>query len=142
MATRKAPAKKTAVTKSPASIDRSEEVDVYMSKLEHPLKAEIEAVRTILKNANKKMAERIKWKSPSYFYIKDFAAFNLRAKGFVHLIVLFPLGMGDHASNPLLEGDHKDRREVKLFDMSDIKAKKKALEKLVNDWVREMDEPA
>ncbi len=38
----------------------------YMQNLEHPLKAEIEALRQIIKAANPAISERIKWNAPSY----------------------------------------------------------------------------
>jgi hypothetical protein len=41
-----------------------------------------------------------------------------------------------HDSDGLLEGDYKDRRMAYFKDMADVKAKKKALEKVVNEWVK------
>jgi uncharacterized protein YdhG (YjbR/CyaY superfamily) len=43
----------------------TEQVEAYLATLDHPHKAEIAAVRTIILNANDKIAERIKWKVPS-----------------------------------------------------------------------------
>ncbi len=50
------------------------------------MKAEIEAVRTIIKNADSKMLERIKWNAPSYYYKEDLVTFNPRATKHVHLV--------------------------------------------------------
>ena len=58
-----------------------------MARLEHPLKAEIHAVRAIILKANRKIAERVKWNTPS-----------------------------------------------------DVKSKRSALEKVVNEWVQLIDE--
>ena len=44
----------------------TEQVNEYMKKLEHPLKAEIEATRAIIKNSKSKISERIKWNAPSF----------------------------------------------------------------------------
>ncbi len=63
----KATIKKTVSTNA----SDEEKVNEYMSKLDHPLKAEIEAVRKIIKGADKKIAERIKWNAPSYYYMKE-----------------------------------------------------------------------
>jgi hypothetical protein len=38
-----------------------------------------------------------------------------------------------------LEGDWKDRREARFYDMEDVKSKRAALEKVVNDWIKLMD---
>ena len=73
-------------------INKTDEVNEYMKSLQHPLKAEIEAVRNIIKNANSKIGERIKWNAPSFFYIDDMAAFNPRAQNYVQIIFIFPKG--------------------------------------------------
>jgi hypothetical protein len=110
-------------------------VDAYMRDLDHPFKAEIEAVRAIILGASPKVSERIKWNAPSFFYKEDLAAFHPRATEFAHLILLFPGGAGVPAKSSLLEGKAKDRREAKFHSLEDIETKKLALEKLVKDWV-------
>jgi hypothetical protein len=118
----------------------ADKVNTWMAQLQHPLKAEIEVLRTIIKNANPKIAERVKWNAPSYYYKFDMAAFNPRQQSFVHLIVVFPKDTAINDSTGLLEANHKDRREVKLYSMQDIEAKKTALERIVNAWVKLVDE--
>ncbi|UPT67080.1 MAG: DUF1801 domain-containing protein [Sphingobacteriales bacterium JAD_PAG50586_3] len=112
--------------------------DELMAVTDHPLKAEVEALRIIIKNANSKIAERVKWNAPSYYYIEDMAAFNLRQTKFVQLILIFPKGLLKDDYGILL-GDWKDRREARFTDMADVKAKKEALEKVVNDWIDLID---
>jgi hypothetical protein len=53
-------------------------------------------------------------------------------------IFVFPKGLVTDNSG-LLQGTWKDRREARFTSMSDIQAKKVALEKIVNDWVALMD---
>ena len=113
-------------------------IDEFMKKLDHPLKAEVEALRTIIQNANPKIAERVKWNAPSYYYVEDFAAFNLRQQKFVQLILIFPKGLLKDDYGILL-GDWKDRREARFTSMADIKSKQKALEQIVNDWIELLD---
>lgn len=115
--------------------DGKEVVDAYMRDLDHPFKAEIEAVRRIILGASDKLAERIKWNAPSFYYKEDFGAFNLRANEFAHLILLFPGGAGMDDRTGLLEGKHKDRREAKFHGMDDVKSKQGSLQKLVKRWV-------
>ncbi|MEO7032662.1 MAG: DUF1801 domain-containing protein [Polyangiaceae bacterium] len=110
-------------------------VDAYMRDLDHPFKAELEAVRAIILGVSDKISERIKWNAPSFFYKEDLAAFNPRASEFAHLILLFPGGAGIPAKSTLLEGKAKDRREAKFHSLEDVQTKKKALQKLVKDWV-------
>jgi hypothetical protein len=116
-----------------------EKVNAWMAQLEHPLKAEIDALRAIIKNANSKIAERVKWNAPSYYYKFDMAAFNPRAQGFAHLIVVFPKGTTINDNTGLLEGKHIDRREAKFYSMADVEVKKPLLEKIVNAWVASVD---
>jgi hypothetical protein len=121
-------------------MSEAEKVTDYMLKLEHPQKAEIESLREVIKNANSKITERVKWNAPSYYYKADMAAFNPRAKGFVQIIFVFPKEGMIKDTSGLLEGDWKDRRMAKFYDLEDIKSKKSALEKVVNDWVNSMEE--
>lgn len=120
-------------------IDQTAEVDEYMQNLEHPQKAEIDALRQVILNASDKIMERVKWNAPSFFYKEDMAAFNPRAKGFVQIIFIFYNGNMIHESDGLLEGGWKDRRMAKFYDMADIKSKKKTLEKVVRDWIELID---
>ena len=64
----------------------AEKVADYIQRLNHPLKAEIEAVRVIIKQANGKLSEQIKWNAPSYHYKMDLVTFNPRATQHVHLV--------------------------------------------------------
>jgi hypothetical protein len=68
------------------------------------------------------------------------AAFNLRNQKYVHLIMVFPKGTTINDSTGLLEADHKDRRELKFYNMADVLAKQPALEKIINAWVKCVDE--
>lgn len=110
-------------------------VDAYMRDVDHPFKAEMQAARAIILGASKKLAERIKWNAPSFYYKEDLGAFNPRATEFAHLILLFPGGLGIPPKSKLLEGQQKDRREVKFHSVADVESKKRALTKLVKDWV-------
>jgi hypothetical protein len=114
-------------------------VDAYMRDLDHPFRQELEAVRAIILGASDKLAERIKWNAPSFYYKEDLGAFNLRATEYAHLILLFPGGAGMDDASGLLEGNHKDRREAKFYSLDDVKAKRPALEKLVKQWVAMRD---
>ena len=110
-------------------------VEAYFREIDHPFKAEMEAVRAIILGVSDKISERIKWNAPSFFYKEDLGAFNPRATEYAHLILLFPGGAGMEDKSGLLEGNHKDRREAKFHSLDDVKAKKRALEKLVKNWL-------
>ena len=61
-----------------------------MAKLDHPLKAEIEAARRVILAADASIQEDIKWNAPSFRTTEFFATFHLRTRDRVHLI--FHLG--------------------------------------------------
>jgi hypothetical protein len=113
-----------------------EQVEAFMGKLKHPLKAEIEAVRAIIKG-NKKISERVKWNAPSYYYKEDLVTFNPRADKHVHLVFHHPHIV--KIKSPLLEGDYKDRRMTYFTDMKAVRAGKKELERIVGELVKMLD---
>jgi len=119
---------------TPLHNDRSA-VEAYLREIDHPFKAEMEAVRAIILGVSDKISERIKWNAPSFFYKEDLGAFHPRATEYAHLILLFPGGAGMDDTSGLLEGNHKDRREAKFHSLEDVKSKKRALEKLVKNWL-------
>lgn len=94
-----------------------------MRKLIHPLKNEIEAVRSIIKNSHAKISERVKWNAPSFFYNEDMATIHVKATKHVHLIFHHPAIV--KIISPLLEGDYKDRRMTYFQTMEEIGGKKK-----------------
>lgn len=125
--------KPTSKPRAPKLTD-AEQVTEFMDKLGHPLKAEIEAVRNIIRNANPKISERIKWNAPSYYTSADLLTFNPRSLKNVHLV--FHHIAIVQVQSPLLEGDYKDRRMVYFTDMQDIEGKKSELERILNEYVQ------
>ncbi|SKB72043.1 DUF1801 domain-containing protein [Dyadobacter psychrophilus] len=111
----------------------AEQVASYMEQLQHPLKAEIEVVRNIIKNTNPAIKERIKWNAPSYYTSADLLTFNHRLQTKVHLI-FHHIAIVQIASD-LLEGDYKDRRMMYFTDMADVEAKKEVLEGILSEYV-------
>ena len=112
-------------------------VDQYMAELENPLKAEMEEVRHIILGVSAKVDESIKWGAPSFFYGDNMATFNPRAKKFVNLT--FHKGALIPDDSGLLEGDGKEARVARFYDMADVQAKKEALQTVVKKWIKVMD---
>lgn len=104
-----------------------------MQQLNHPLQAEIEAVRSIIIKANKKIAERIKWNAPSFFYIEDLATIHVKAQQHVLLIFHHPAIV--KIKSAFLEGDYKDRRMMYFNNMKEVKARKPELTRIINELV-------
>jgi uncharacterized protein YdhG (YjbR/CyaY superfamily) len=113
---------------------QKETVDAFMAKLDHPLKAEVQTVRDIIKAVDPAITEEVKWNAPSFSCNGYIVTFQLRAQQHVHLVFHNP----DIASiqNDILEGDYPDRRMTYFSDMKDIEAKKGALESVVRELVK------
>jgi uncharacterized protein YdhG (YjbR/CyaY superfamily) len=120
--------------KKGSPVSRTAKVDEFLENLSHPLKAEVEAVRSIIKGVNKNINEEIKWNAPSFNYKGEYlVTFNLRETKRVHLIFHNPLI--PQVKNSLLEGDYKDRRMTYFVNMNEIKANKPLLEKALKDLI-------
>jgi hypothetical protein len=117
--------------------NKTDEVNAFMKLLDHPLKDEIEAVRSIIKS-NKKIAERVKWNAPSFFYTDDLATIHVKAKQHVHVIFHHPAIV--KIKSAFLEGDYKDRRMMYFENMQEIKARKKELTRIIKGLVDLMGE--
>lgn len=121
--------------KKGSPVSRTDAVDKFMLGLSHPLKAEVEAVRSIIKGADKNIHEEIKWKAPSFNYNGEYlVTFNLRDVKRIHLVFHNP--MIPKVKSDLLEGDYKDRRMMYFANMKDITAKKSELEKILKQLIK------
>lgn len=133
-------------TRKPATVapDTSAAVDAFLAALDHPFKAEVQALRTIILGADPRIAEGIKWNAPSYRTQEYFLTTHLRAKGGVGLI--FHLGakprdqqyvtVDDPAG--LLNWLARDRAVALFTGAEDIAAKRPALEALVRAWIAQV----
>ncbi|MBS2967882.1 DUF1801 domain-containing protein [Metabacillus sp. KIGAM252] len=122
----------------------SEQAAEFMISLEHPLKKEIEEVRSIILAACGRLTEHIKWNAPSFCINgEDRITFNLRGKDSFRLIFhrgakvregtgkepLFPDETG------LLEWAAPDRAIAVFTDMEDVMNKRGHLEEIVKTWI-------
>jgi uncharacterized protein YdhG (YjbR/CyaY superfamily) len=121
--------------KKGSSVSRTDKVDEFLENLSHPLKAEIEALRSIIMGVNKDINEEIKWKAPSFNYKGEYlVTFNLWEEERIHLVFHNP--QISRVKSELLEGNYVDRRMAYFADMKDIKAKKPLLEKALKDLIK------
>lgn len=115
-------------------------VNAFMEALDHPLKAEMEAVRKIITKASSELSEDIKWGGPSFYYKEDMATFNPRIKNYV--AVIFHKGSLIPEASNLFEEATKGKIYAKFYNMDEVKAKKKDLEHMVKSWVNIMNQSA
>ena len=121
--------------KKGSPVSRTDKVDEFLENLSHPLKAEIEAVRSIIKGVNKDINEEIKWRAPSFNYKGEYlVTFNLWEEERIHLVFHNP--QISKVKSKLLEGEYKERRMAYFADMKDVKAKRSLLEKALKDLIK------
>ncbi len=136
------------MAKTPKLSDQ-EQVTAHIAKLDPGFGKIIETIRQIILSTDKSIRERIKWNNPSYYYTgemkpfdpkeykREIVVFNL-FKG--RIMLVFPSGAKVKDSSGFLEGDYKDgRRIVILKDMNDVVSKKKALQKVIKQWLALVD---
>lgn len=124
--------------KDPSAVSNTPQVDAFMAALDHPFKAEVQAVREMILAVDGNITEQIKWKAPSFSYKGYMATFNLWATQHVHLI--FHNGAILSNESGLLEGNYPDRRMLYFTSMEDVKLKQAALEGFVREWIGLKDE--
>ncbi len=127
--------RKATLKKMASPVSRTDKIDEFMKKLDHPFKAEVQVVREIIKGVNRHIVEEIKWKAPSFSYKGQYlVTFNLWTSQRIHLVFHNPAISKIHS--PWLEGNYADRRMAYLADMKDVKAKEAVLEKVVRDLIK------
>lgn len=116
------------------------EVDEYMTGLDHPLKAETEMLRATIKGVRPDITEQVKWNAPSFSYRGEYlVTFNLRKPEHVHLVFHNPMVVG--VTSDLLEGDYPDGRRMAYFrDMADVERKRSELQRVIGELVRKIDQ--
>ena len=100
----------------PANVHDPDAVDAYMERLDHPLKAEVQAVRDLIKGVDSRITEQVNGNAPSVSYLGYLATFNLRPTRY------------------------PDRRMTYFTSMAEVEAKRPAMEALVRQWVELMDQ--
>jgi hypothetical protein len=120
-----------------ADVNRTADVDAYMDRLEHPFKAEVQAVREIIKGVDPRITEQVKWNAPTFSHTGYMATFNLHRTQ--HVLLVWHNGVVLDDPDGLLEGAYPDRRMTYFTGMGEVEARRPALEGLVRRWVELMD---
>lgn len=123
----------------PASKD---EAGVFMATLDHPLKADIEAMRMLILAASPAISEGVKWNSLSFRKTDWFAIIHLRSRDSVQLVFHTGARARDNPDfkipdpNRLIKWLAKDRCLVALGAGKTVKANTKAFEAIVKAWLK------
>ena len=121
-------------------------VDEFMSRLVHPLKRTVEAIRSTILGADSHITEGIKWNSPSFYCNGWFATANVRAKDSIIVVLHMGAKVKDNSttglsiedSTGLLEWAASDRALARFCSVEDFNAKKAAFKAVVGQWAKQM----
>ena len=113
-------------------MNENPEVSAWLAELEHPLMDVILAVRTVFLEADERITETIKWKSPTFMYEGNLASIDPKAKK--HVAVLFHRGAEIPGEHLLLEGEGKVARYIRFPDVESVDQKRDGLTAIVRAW--------
>lgn len=120
-------------------------VDTFMAQLAHPLKTEIEAVRSIILASDPRIRESVKWNAPSFLIEDHFATFKLRPAETIQVVFhtgakkkAEPIRMAVDDPTGLLAWVAPDRCLATFHDMQDVRARGPALTRIVERWINQL----
>lgn len=87
-------------------MNRNPEVDKWFDEADHPLEATMRRARDIILGADSRVAESIKWKTPTFAYMGNIASFNPSKNA---VSIMFHRGSEIPGDHPRLEGRQQAR---------------------------------
>jgi hypothetical protein len=118
-------------------MNENPEVRSWLDELEHPLKDVILAVRRTFLEADQRISEMIKWRSPTFMYKGNLASIDPKAKR--HVAVLFHRGAEIPGDHQLMEGDGKLARYARFPDMDSVVRARSGLIRVTQAWCDSKD---
>lgn len=114
-----------------------------IAALEHPLKADIDALRALILATDPAVGEEMKWNSPSFHVGEHFATLRLNGREPIQLI----LHLGARNKAPLPEGAiddpagllrwlGPDRACVAFTAPGEVFSRRDALQAILRQWIR------
>jgi len=117
-------------------MNRNPEVDRWFDEQQHPVDAAMRRARDIILGADDRVAESIKWKTPTFAYKGNIASFN-PSKNMVS--IMFHRGAEIPGDHPRLEGDGNLVRTMRFADLDEVESGRVDLENVVRSWCEAKD---
>jgi hypothetical protein len=108
-------------------------VDAWFAERRHPLEEAMQLARRLILDADERVAESVKWKTPTYSFKGNIVSFNPSKK---HVSLLFHRGAEIPGDFPLLEGDGKLVRTMRFADVGEVEEAADELQAVVRAWCR------
>ena len=110
---------------------RNPDVDRWLDEADHPLDATMRRAREIILDADDRVTESIKWKTPTFAFRGNIASFN-PSKTVVSL--MFHRGAEIPGDHPRLQGDGRLVRTMRFADLDELEAGRADLEAAIRAW--------
>jgi hypothetical protein len=107
------------------------EVDDWFAARQHPLTDAMLLARKLILEADSRVRESIKWKTPTFSYKGNIVSFN-PSTNFVSL--LFHRGAEIEGDFPHLVGDGRLVRVMRFADVNEVEATRDELQPVVRAW--------
>lgn len=107
------------------------EVDDWFAGRQHPLTDAMQLARKLILEADSRVTESIKWKTPTFSYNGNIVSFNPSAN-FVSL--LFHRGAEIEGDFPHLVGDGRLVRVMRFSDVNEVEATRVELQAVISAW--------
>jgi hypothetical protein len=109
----------------------SPEVDRWFDETDHPMDATMRRAREIILDADGRVTETIKWKTPTFAYKGNIASFNPSK----HVVsIMFHRGAEIPGDHPRLEGDGRLVRTMRFTGLDQLEAGRGDLEAVIRAW--------
>ena len=121
----------------------SQTVEQFLRELEHPRKAEINALRALILGAHPGITEHVKWNAPSFCHDGvDRVTFRLQPGNRLQLVLHRGAKVRDDAAafrfdddSGLLDWVAPDRAVVTFRDLDDVATRRSSVADLIRRWV-------
>lgn len=115
----------------------------------HPLRKEIDALRTLILAVDERVEEGVKWNAASFRITDWFATLNGPRHVKESMVILHAgakakgIVLKDHIADTakLLNWLGNDRAQIVLKDAAAIKANSGAIQEVVRQWIQHLDRP-
>lgn len=122
------------------------DVTAFMASLDHPRKAEIEALRRLVLSADPRLREQVKWNAPSFAVTDDLVTLRLNPPPMLQVVLhtgakkrAMPLDIAIDDPAGLLRRLAPDRAIIELSSPAEIEANGAALVEVVRQWVAQVE---
>jgi hypothetical protein len=114
-------------------VDGTGEVDAWFAARDHPLTDAMQLTRRLILEADPRVTESIKWKTPTFSFKGHIVSFN-PAKKLVSL--LFHRGAEIPGDFPRLEGDGPLVRTMRFANVAEVEQAAEELQAVIRAWCK------